>query len=88
MRNVESQLDELSRQDLLRRRQIVDGPQGVTLTADGKQYLAFCSNDYLGLANHPALIAAAHRGLDQYGVGAAASALICGHSRAHESRRR
>jgi 8-amino-7-oxononanoate synthase len=80
--DIDVQLTQLQEQHLLRRRRIVEGPQGPLLNIDGQQYLAFCSNDYLGLANHPALIAAAHDGLDRYGVGASASALISGHSHA------
>ena len=69
---------------LCRHRRILDSPQSAHVTVDGKQYLAFCSNDYLGLANHPALIAAAQAGATQYGVGAGASHLVLGHARAHE----
>jgi 8-amino-7-oxononanoate synthase len=78
------QLEQLQEQGLSRQRRIVEGPQGAYLHVDGKRYLAFCSNDYLGLANHPALIAAAHHGLDLYGVGASASALISGHTKEHD----
>lgn len=80
MDEISAQLLQLQDQKLLRQRRIVDGPQGPLLTIDGKQTLAFCNNDYLGLANHPALIAAARDGLERFGVGAASSALISGHS--------
>jgi 8-amino-7-oxononanoate synthase len=50
---------------------------------DGADLLSFCSNDYLGLANHPALIEAACRGAQQFGVGAGASHLVTGHTLAH-----
>lgn len=80
MDEISAQLMQLQDQKLLRKRRIVDGPQGPLLTIDGKQILAFSNNDYLGLANHPALIAAAHDGLARFGVGAASSALISGHS--------
>lgn len=71
--------------DLYRQRLVVEGPQAITLSVDGKTLLNFCSNDYLGLANHPTLVTAFKRGADQYGVGAGASHLINGHSRAHQA---
>ena len=68
---------------LRRRRRILETPQGARVCVDGREYLAFCSNDYLGLAAHPELIAAAQEGAAAYGVGAGASHLILGHTRAH-----
>ncbi|MEJ5212169.1 MAG: 8-amino-7-oxononanoate synthase, partial [Burkholderiales bacterium] len=65
------------------RRRMLESAQGVHVRVDGRDYLAFCSNDYLGLASHPALIDAACRGAAQYGVGAGASHLVVGHSEAH-----
>jgi len=85
MDDFDAALATLEAQHLRRKRRIVQGPQGPFLTLDDRRYLSFCSNDYLGLANHPALLAAAHDGLQRYGTGAAASALICGHSTAHET---
>ena len=67
---LSQRLAELEREGLLRRRRRVEGPQGPLLRVDGATCLAFCSNDYLGLANHPALVDAARRALDQFGVGA------------------
>ena len=74
------QLQALQDAGLARTRRIVEGPQGPFLEEGGRQVLAFASNDYLGLANHPDLVAAAHAALDRYGLGAGASALISGHS--------
>jgi 8-amino-7-oxononanoate synthase len=68
---------------LYRSRAVIDSPQGVELSIDGKTYLNFCSNDYLGHANHPKVIEAFVRGAKQYGVGSGASHLITGHTRAH-----
>jgi 8-amino-7-oxononanoate synthase len=71
--------------NLYRRRQVLDGPQGVEVRIDGRPYLSFCSNDYLGLANHPGVVAALQRGLSEYGAGSGAAHLISGHSRVHHA---
>lgn len=78
-------LQRRKQENLYRTRPILEGPQAPHVTIDGQNFLAFCSNDYLGLANHPALIAAATEGAQRYGVGAGASHLISGHSRAHHA---
>lgn len=69
---------------LYRTRPVLDGPQAAEVAIDGRRFVAFCSNDYLGLANHPAVIAALARGAERYGAGSGASHLISGHSRAHQ----
>lgn len=74
-------LEALQEKGLTRQRRTVCSPQGPLLEVDGQQFLAFASNDYLGLASHPDLIRAAHDALDHYGLGAGASALVCGHSK-------
>lgn len=61
----------------------MQGTQGARVTVDGREFVAFCSNDYLGLAAHPELIAAARQGAAECGVGAGASHLILGHSEPH-----
>ena len=76
-------LDSQKAHHLYRSRSIVDSPQTVELTIEGKHYLNFCSNDYLGHASHPKVIEAFIDGAKQYGVGSGASHLITGHSRAH-----
>ncbi len=68
---------------LERQRRLLDGAQGAHVTLDDQRVVSFCSNDYLGLAADPALIAAAHAALDQCGVGAGAAHLISGHHRFH-----
>jgi len=72
-------------QHLYRTRRVIDGAQDVELISDGKPQLSFCSNDYLGLANHPALIKAMQAGAERYGVGSGASHLVSGHSHAHHA---
>ncbi len=85
MKDLSRQLEQRRQKNLYRERRVLDSPQGVEITIDGKQLLSFCSNDYLGLANHPDVIAAFHRGLDQYGAGSGAAHLVTGHSRAHHA---
>jgi 8-amino-7-oxononanoate synthase len=77
-------LDQRAAQGLLRRRRVLESAQGVHIKVEGKHYLSFCSNDYLGLANHPQVIAALQQGAQQYGVGAGASHLVSGHFATHQ----
>ena len=83
MKNLAETLEQRRQNGLYRTRVVLDGPQQPLVALNGEQLLSFCSNDYLGLANHPDVIAAFHRGVDQYGVGSGASQLVTGHSRAH-----
>ncbi|MBY0579569.1 MAG: 8-amino-7-oxononanoate synthase [Burkholderiales bacterium] len=83
MRSFAAELDHLERKGLLRRRRTLEGPQGAHVEVDGNAYASYCSNDYLGLANHPRLVEAACEGARRYGVGAGASHLLCGHGIAH-----
>lgn len=70
---------------LRRRRRLLESPQRAHVRVDGRDYLAFCSNDYLGLASDPRIVAAAKEGAERYGVGAGASHLILGHAAAHHA---
>lgn len=81
--DIRSKLAALERQHLRRRIRTVDTPCSPHIRIDGRELLAFCSNDYLGLANHPALVAAMAEGAECYGVGSGAAHLVSGHSRAH-----
>jgi 8-amino-7-oxononanoate synthase len=80
---LQSELDERAAQGLLRSRRTLQSPQTPHVVVDGKPYLSFCSNDYLGLANHPQLIAALQQGAQQYGAGAGAAHLVSGHTQPH-----
>ncbi|HPY41831.1 MAG TPA: 8-amino-7-oxononanoate synthase [Thiolinea sp.] len=71
-------------QHLYRRPRITEGPQQPLLQVNGKSMLAFCSNNYLGLANHPEVIRAFQQAANQYGVGSGAAHLVNGHSRLHQ----
>jgi 8-amino-7-oxononanoate synthase len=79
-----SELARLERENLRRRRRVLDSPQGPEVREGGGACANFSSNDYLGLANDARLRAAAHAAIDAYGVGAGASPLVSGNLRAHE----
>src|SRR5918999_5746230 len=81
---IDDELDNLRRASLYRRLRLIEGEQGPILTVDGREALNFCSNNYLGLANHPALCAAAKEAIDRYGCGSGASRLISGNMTLHE----
>ena len=79
------ELTELDTQLLRRRIRSVDSPCGTRIQIGGRELQAFCSNDYLGLANHPDLIAALSEGAQRFGVGSGASHLISGHQTIHDA---
>ena len=83
LNKLNTQLQALEDRSLMRKRRTVDTPCGPRVSVAGRELLAFCSNDYLGLANHPRIVAALQEGASLYGAGSGASHLISGHSRAH-----
>jgi 8-amino-7-oxononanoate synthase len=78
-------LDDIAQQGLYRARRVIESPQGINLKVDGRAIVNFCSNDYLGLANHADVVEAFKSGVDRYGVGSGSAHLICGHSAAHHA---
>jgi 8-amino-7-oxononanoate synthase len=80
-----ARLAKLAHQHQLRQRRVVVPQGGAYMSVDGERLLAFCSNDYLGLAQHPALVHAACDGARRFGVGAGASPLVSGHSAANDA---
>jgi 8-amino-7-oxononanoate synthase len=83
MDDFSDRLDDLRARSLLRVRRVVEGACGPEVMVDGRPLLAFCSNDYLGLAGDPALVEALKEGADLYGAGSGASHLISGHYEPH-----
>ena len=79
------ELAALESEGLLRQRRVLQTPQRARVQVDGREYVAFCSNDYLGLASHPEVVEAAREGARAFGVGAGASHLVLGHSTAHQT---
>ena len=74
----------LERDGLRRERRVLESAQGARVSVDGRELVNFSSNDYLGLANHPRLKAAAHAAIDAFGTGSGSSPLVSGHLRVHE----
>lgn len=85
MQDLDKALAARKQEQLYRTRLTLEGPQDVVVRIDGCDYLSFCSNDYLGLASHPKVIAALQEGADRFGVGSGAAHLITGHSYAHQA---
>lgn len=81
--DLATRLAERRTANLYRQRPLLESPQGPLVQVDGRQLLAFCSNDYLGLANHPQVIEAWRAGAQKWGVGGGASHLVIGHSTPH-----
>ena len=76
---LQGELDEIRAQGLYKTERIIASPQSSEIVlADGRRVLNFCANNYLGLADHPDLVAAAKRGLDSHGFGMASVRFICG----------
>lgn len=78
-------LDKRRAENLYRSRVVLDSPQATEVVIGADRLISFCSNDYLGLANHPEVARALSSAVDRYGVGAGASHLVSGHSRAHHA---
>lgn len=80
---LEKKLELRKQQNLFRKRNTLASRQGPTIKIDGHHLINFCSNDYLGLANHQDVISAFKAGADQFGVGSGASSLVCGRGNLH-----
>lgn len=85
MKSLQPELDRRRREHLYRHRRVLHSPQSPVMQVDGVELLSFCSNDYLGLANHPEVITALQRGASQYGAGSGSAHLVSGHSAAHHA---
>ncbi|RUM93565.1 MAG: 8-amino-7-oxononanoate synthase [Thiothrix sp.] len=83
MRKLKEELRQRQAKGLYRRRRITETPQQPQMIIDGREVISFCSNDYLGLANHPSVIKAFQDTANLFGVGCGAAHLINGHTRIH-----
>jgi len=85
LERLRSELAALRAQGLYKSERVLTGPQGGVVHAGGRDVINLCANNYLGLANHPAVRAAAQRALDEYGYGMASVRFICGTQQIHKA---
>jgi len=82
---VQKSLEEIQEAGLYKNERIITSPQGAEIeVATGEKVLNFCANNYLGLANHPRIIEAAHETLDRWGFGLSSVRFICGTQKVHK----
>jgi glycine C-acetyltransferase len=82
--SLKSQLTDLQNRGLYKRERQLQGPQGAAIQVGDREVINFCANNYLGLANHPAVVAAAQEALRRYGYGLASVRFICGTQDLHK----
>ena len=83
-RRLDSELEQLRAQGLFKNERVIGSPQGAQIRVSDADVVNLCANNYLGLANHPAIREAAHRALDRYGYGMASVRFICGTQTVHK----
>src|SRR5260221_7241532 len=83
--HLRTQFDDIRVKGLAKKERLLLGPQGPTIQVGGREVINFCANNYLGLANHPDIVAAAHAALDKFGYGMASVRFICGTQDIHKS---
>src|ERR1700740_242477 len=81
--HLRAQLADLQTKGLYKRERQLQGPQGSAIRVGDREVINFCANNYLGLANHPAIVEAAHDGLRRYGYGLSSVRFICGTQELH-----
>jgi glycine C-acetyltransferase len=81
---LRTQLDDLKAKGLYKAERRIESPQRAAITVNGREVVNFCANNYLGLANHPAIVDAAHAGLDDWGYGLSSVRFICGTQGIHK----
>lgn len=84
IRTVEAKLDSIREAGLLKRERVIDSPQNAKVKSAGREVLNLCANNYLGLADHPKIVAAAKDALDRWGYGLSSVRFICGTQTIHK----
>ena len=82
---LDASLAELRANGLYKHERVLEGPQGAHVRTNGVELINLCSNNYLGLANHAAVVQAAHEAVDRYGYGMASVRFICGTQAPHRA---
>lgn len=82
--HLRHELGSLRQSGLYKRERFIQSPQGSAIRVGGREVINFCANNYLGLANHPAIVEAAHEGLRKYGYGLSSVRFICGTQELHK----
>lgn len=82
---LETTLEQLKSDGVFKNERIIESPQGPRIRVNGREYLNFCANNYLGLSSHPELVASAHRNLDERGYGLSSVRFICGTQDIHKA---
>src|SRR5215831_5008706 len=81
---LRKQLDEVRAHGLYKKERLLQGPQGSAIRVNGREVINLCANNYLGLANHPAIVEAANEGLRRFGYGLSSVRFICGTQELHK----
>ena len=81
--DLHASLQEIRESGLYKKERVIKGPQGARIRVEQGHVLNFCANNYLGLANHPKVISAAHAAIDEWGYGLSSVRFICGTQEIH-----
>src|SRR3954466_5879598 len=81
--HLRTQIGQLKQTGLYKRERLIQTPQGSSIRVGGSNVVNFCANNYLGLANHPDILEAAHEGLKEWGYGLSSVRFICGTQEPH-----
>src|SRR5437868_11803459 len=81
---LQQALDEIQEAGLYKNERVIESPQEAHITVNGREVLNMCANNYLGLSDHPKIVEAAHKGLDEWGFGLSSVRFICGTQTIHK----
>src|SRR4029079_13265495 len=82
---LEGTLEEIREAGLFKNERVIESPQEARIEVGGREVLNMCANNYLGLSDHPAIVEAAHKSLDEWGYGLSSVRFICGTQEIHKA---